>query len=86
MTIRSPSHSIPLLLAGYLIALLGSPLVLAHGEEDDVVVMERGTAARDALTALGYAVDWHSYPMGHSVCAEEVADLNAFLLRVLAPD
>ncbi|NWF46380.1 carboxylesterase [Hydrogenophaga sp. D2P1] len=63
-----------------------TPIFLAHGEADDVVVLERGTAARDALTALGYAVDWHSYPMGHSVCAEEVADLNAFLLRVLAPD
>ena len=34
MTIRTPSHSIPLLLAGYLIALLGSPLVLANGEDD----------------------------------------------------
>ncbi|PKO28789.1 MAG: carboxylesterase [Betaproteobacteria bacterium HGW-Betaproteobacteria-9] len=61
-----------------------TPIFLAHGEDDDVVDMARGTAARDALTALGYAVDWHSYPMGHSVCAEEVADLNAFLLRVLA--
>lgn len=62
-----------------------TPIFLAHGEEDDVVDMARGTAARDALTSLGYAVDWHSYPMGHSVCPEEVADLNAWLLQVLAP-
>jgi phospholipase/carboxylesterase len=62
-----------------------TPIFLAHGADDDVVVPERGTAARDALTSLGYAVDWHSYPMGHSVCPEEVADLNAWLLRVLAP-
>lgn len=34
MSIRTPSHSAALLIAGYLIALLGSPLVLAHGEED----------------------------------------------------
>lgn len=60
-----------------------TPIFLAHGDEDDVVVTERGTAARDALTALGYAVEWHSYPMGHSVCAEEVADLNAWLVARL---
>ena len=39
---------------------------------------------RDALRALGYEVEWHEYPMGHSVCMEEIADLNAWLLRVLA--
>ena len=67
-------------------ATLDVPIFLAHGEYDPMVVIERGTATRDVLEALGYSVDWHSYPMGHSVCAEEVADLNAFLLRVLAPD
>ena len=34
MSIRTPSHSAALLIAGYLIALLGSPLVLANGEDD----------------------------------------------------
>lgn len=60
------------------------PLFMAHGEFDDIVVPARGLAARDALQALGYAVDWHRYPMGHEVSLEEVADLNAWLLRVLA--
>ena len=36
------------------------------------------------LTALGHAVEWREYPMGHSVCMEEVADLQAWLLKVLA--
>jgi phospholipase/carboxylesterase len=36
------------------------------------------------LRGLGYDVQWHAYPMPHSVCAQEVADLNAWLLRVLA--
>jgi phospholipase/carboxylesterase len=49
-----------------------------------MVVLARGTATRDALAALGQPVEWHDYPMEHSVCAEEIADLNAFLLRVLA--
>eukprot|EP01032_Pedospumella_encystans_P034574 gene34575-biopygen28604 len=42
-----------------------------------MVVVERGAASRDVLEALGYSVDWHTYPMEHSVCAEEVEDLNA---------
>ncbi|HEX3139909.1 MAG TPA: carboxylesterase [Rhizobacter sp.] len=60
------------------------PLFLAHGTQDPVVPYARGVASRDALAALGYAIEWHDYPMPHSVCAEEIADLNRWLLRVLA--
>jgi phospholipase/carboxylesterase len=62
-----------------------TPIFLAHGMHDDIVIAERGEASRDALRALGYEVDWHEYPMGHSVCLEEIAHLNAWLLKVLAP-
>jgi phospholipase/carboxylesterase len=61
-----------------------TPIFLAHGRRDPVVGFDRGTASRDALAALGYGVEWHDYPMEHSVCAEEVADLQRFLQRVLA--
>ncbi|HTM28914.1 MAG TPA: dienelactone hydrolase family protein [Rhodanobacter sp.] len=50
-----------------------------HGSADPVVPMPRGAESRDLLLALGYAVDWHSYPMAHAVCAEEIADLRAWL-------
>lgn len=60
------------------------PVFLAHGRHDEMVALPRATASRDALAALGYAVEWHEYPMGHSVCAEELGDLRAWLLRVLA--
>jgi phospholipase/carboxylesterase len=60
------------------------PLFLAHGTQDPVVQYPRGAASRDALAALGYAIEWHDYPMPHSVCAEEIGDLNRWLLRVLA--
>ncbi|WP_372656889.1 alpha/beta hydrolase, partial [Hydrogenophaga sp.] len=63
----------------------GTPIFLAHGDHDPVVEIGRGTDTREALLALGYGVEWHSYPMAHSVCAEEVADLNAWLVRVLKP-
>jgi phospholipase/carboxylesterase len=46
---------------------------------DPVVILQRGLDSRAALEALGYAVDWHTYPMPHSVCAEEVADLRDWL-------
>jgi phospholipase/carboxylesterase len=61
-----------------------TPVFLAHGQRDPVVGLDRGIASRDALEALGYTVEWHEYPMEHSVCAEEVAELQRFLLRVLA--
>jgi len=60
------------------------PLFLAHGTQDPVVPYPSGVASRDALAALGYAIEWHEYPMPHSVCAQEIADLNRWLLRVLA--
>jgi phospholipase/carboxylesterase len=60
------------------------PIFLAHGTEDPVVAPARGLAARDTLQALGYPVEWHDYPMEHAVCGEEIADLNRWLLRVLA--
>ncbi len=64
----------------------GTPLFLAHGTQDPVVVFERGVRSRDELRALGQPVEWHEYPIEHSVSPEEIADLNEFLLRVLATD
>jgi phospholipase/carboxylesterase len=63
-----------------------APIFMGHGVHDEIVVIERGRASRDALAGLGYAVEWHEYPMAHSVCAEEIADLNRWLVRVLAKD
>ena len=62
----------------------GVPVFLAHGTQDPVVPLARGAASRDALKAAGYAVEWHDYPMPHSVSAEEIRDLGAFMQRVLA--
>jgi phospholipase/carboxylesterase len=62
-----------------------TPIFLAHGTQDEMVVMERGRQSRDQLKALGYPVEWHEYPMGHSVSPQEIRDLEAFLRRVLAP-
>ena len=60
------------------------PIFLAHGRQDPVIPIDRAIASRDVLTALGHPVEWHEYAMPHSVCAEEIQDLQRWLLRVLA--
>jgi phospholipase/carboxylesterase len=60
------------------------PIFMAHGQRDAVVQIQRATASRDLLQGLGYAIEWHAYPMEHSVCLEEIADLGAWLQKVLA--
>jgi phospholipase/carboxylesterase len=59
------------------------PIFMAHGSHDPMIGIDRAARSRDALQALDYAVEWHEYPMQHSVCPQEIADIAAFLLRIL---
>ena len=59
------------------------PIFMAHGKFDDIIPIHRAQQSRDFLQKLQYKVEWHEYPMPHSVCAEEIADLSAFLVRIL---
>jgi phospholipase/carboxylesterase len=61
-----------------------TPIFWGHGSADPVVVMQRGVDSRDLLQSLGYAPDWHTYPMGHAVCPEEIDDLRHWLGQRLA--
>jgi phospholipase/carboxylesterase len=61
----------------------GTPILLCHGRQDSVLPFQLGELARDSLRALGYAVQWQAYPMGHEVCAAEIGDVAAWLARVL---
>ena len=60
-----------------------TPIFLAHGTHDPVVSLERAEASRAKLVDLGYQVQWHTYPMPHSVCAQEIDDISSFLQSVL---
>lgn len=60
-----------------------TPIFIGHGMADNVVPLKAGTTARDQLIKLGYDVDWHQYPMAHSVCPQELDDIGAWLTRVL---
>lgn len=60
-----------------------TPIFIGHGIHDPVVTLERGQASKDLLQANGYKVQWHTYPMPHSVCPEEVADVTRFIHSTL---
>lgn len=60
-----------------------TPILMCHGSRDGVVPLALGNASRDFLQAQGHIVEWHSYPMEHSVCMEEVVDIaNWFRARL----
>ena len=61
-----------------------TPIFMAHGNHDPVIPMMLAEASRKQLLESGYAVEWHEYPMAHSVCVEEIADISGWLKRVLA--
>ncbi len=60
-----------------------TPIFMAHGLADGVIGLPLAERSRDELRKLGFAVEWHAYPMAHAVCPEEIAAIRAFLLRVL---
>lgn len=60
-----------------------TPVLIAHGTQDEVVPYAAGQQAFHALKQHGYNVSWHEYRMPHSVCAQQVADLSSFIQRRL---
>ncbi|HET6430881.1 alpha/beta hydrolase [Dyella sp.] len=60
------------------------PLFMAHGLQDPVVPCIAGETSAARMRAMGFEVEWHRYPMPHSVCAQEVADLAAWMSRRFA--
>ena len=59
------------------------PIFMAHGTMDPMVRPEWGDASRQALEAAGWRVEWHTYPMPHSVVWEEIEAIAAFLASAL---
>lgn len=56
-----------------------TPVFMAHGLSDTVIPCASGVASREALLGFGFAVTWHEYAMGHSVCEEELRDIETWL-------
>ena len=60
-------------------ASIDTPILMAHGQMDPMIPMARAITSRDALTALGYDVEWREYGMGHQVSPQEIADIGEWL-------
>jgi phospholipase/carboxylesterase len=63
---------------------LATPIFMVHGRMDPVIPVARAEQSRDLLKQLGYQVEWHDYPMQHSLCQEEVDHISAWLKKVLS--
>lgn len=59
------------------------PIFYAHGRQDPIIPFARARASRELLQSLGWQVEWHGYDMPHALCAQEVADIGAWLRHVL---
>lgn len=61
-----------------------TPIFMAHGTHDPMIAIDRARRSRDRLLAAGYRVDWREYPVPHAVSEAELADVGAWLGRVLS--
>lgn len=59
------------------------PIFMAHGSMDPVISIALAKLSKARLETHGYVIDWHEYGMPHSVCAEEIEAIGAFLIRIL---
>lgn len=56
-----------------------TPIFVAHGSYDDVLPITLGEAARDLAQQLNDNLEWHSWPMQHTLCLEEVLAMGEWL-------
>lgn len=61
------------------IANANIPILMAHGTQDPMIPLSLALASRAKMEARGYKVDWHEYPMPHSVCMEEIEDIGVWI-------
>lgn len=59
-----------------------TPILIAHGTDDPIIPIQLAEVSRATLEGRGYDVEWHTWPMPHSVCAPELEAISAFLGRV----
>lgn len=62
----------------------GLPMFIAHGTEDNIVPFAFGEQAYTEIAGAGYPVEWHAYPMAHSVCREEISDISQWIQKIWA--
>ncbi len=60
------------------------PIEIQHGNYDPMVPPALGIRAAEFLKDRGYSVTFRTYPMEHSVCSQQIADISNALQRFLA--
>lgn len=59
------------------------PIFMAHGTFDNVISLEVSKVSAALLKQHEFALSWHEYPMAHSLCMEEIADIRSYLESIL---
>lgn len=77
------SGYVPQFLLPSLAGLCATPVLMAHGEQDEVIPLGLAKASREALLGNGVGVAWHSYAMPHTICQQELQDMASWLTGVL---
>lgn len=60
-----------------------TPVLLMHGEYDDVVAYSALATGREKLSDLGYKPETKSYAMAHEICEDQVYDIRRFLADII---
>jgi len=60
-----------------------TPILFAHGRHDPVVPYALGKLSADKLQQHGFKIDWYEYAMPHSVCEEEISEIERWLTQKL---
>ncbi|MHB1676883.1 MAG: alpha/beta hydrolase [Sulfuriferula sp.] len=60
-----------------------TPILIVHGAEDELVSIELAHKGVALLQELGYQVEWQVFPMGHSVCSEEISLIKKWIDKIL---
>lgn len=60
---------------------LDMPVFMAHGLYDDVIQVRHAEQSRQLMQEHGISLEWHDYPIGHTVSADEVSDIATWLKR-----
>ncbi|OIO74639.1 MAG: carboxylesterase [Zetaproteobacteria bacterium CG1_02_53_45] len=68
---------------GFLASAKTAPVFMAHGIHDPVVNFDLGDSSRRKIVAAGCQVEWHSYPMEHQVCAQEIKQIGKWITTTL---
>ncbi len=59
------------------------PFLLIHGEQDTMIPIEWGRLSRDRLQALGVDLEYHEFPMGHTVSIGSLDVISRWLEKYL---